>query len=99
MAEAELAHQEQAVFYGFVHVDRFRVGGHDLSNLSGSGHASGSDHAVHDIAFGEDADNLSVAQYRQGTNAVLHHEAGCFEDAAVGVNGVDSAVFHNIVNL
>src|SRR5580692_8952488 len=99
MAEAELTHQEEAVFYRFVHADRFRVGGHDLGNLRGSGHASGGDYAVHYVALGEDADDVPVAQHRQGPNAVFHHEAGCFEDAAVGVNGVDSAFFHDIVNL
>src|SRR5580692_7108396 len=99
MAEAELAHQEKTVLDGFVRANRFGIGGHDFSDFGCSGHASGSDYAVHHVALGEDADDLSVAQHGQSTYAMFHHEAGCFEDAAVGVNGVDSAVFHDIVNL
>src|ERR1700719_2658245 len=99
MTEAKLAHQEQAVLNGFVHTDGFGVGGHDFRNLGGSRHAPGRHHAVHNVAFGEDTHNLSVAQHRQRADAVFHHEARRFEHGAVGVDGIDPAIFHDIVNL
>src|SRR5208282_6129786 len=99
MAEAELAHQEETVLDGFVHADRLWVGGHHFRNFGGSGHAAEGDYAVHHVALGEDADDVSVAQHRQSADAVFHHEAGGFEHGAVGVDGVYPAVFHDIVNL
>ena len=99
MAEAELTHEEEAVVDGFVDADRLGVGGHDLGNFGGSRAASQRYHAIHYVTLGKNADNFSVAQHRQSADAMFHHETGGLEHGAVGVNGIDPAIFHDIVNL
>src|SRR3981081_3432250 len=98
MTEAELTHQEETVLNGFVHADRFGISGHDFRNLGGSRHTSEGNHPVHYVALGEDADDISVAQDWQSADAVFHHETSGFEYGAVSVDGIDSSVFHDIVN-
>src|SRR5580658_10572602 len=96
MAKSELAHDEQALLNALVGGDGAGVGGHNLGHSSGSGSAAHGDHAVHDVAFGEDAHQFSVAQNGHGADVVLHHVARGLEHSAGGFDGIHFSVFDEI---
>ena len=88
-------------FVGGISTDLFgrMIADHALASNVDLRHATRSDHAVHDVALGENTHDISISQHWQCADVVFHHEARRFEHAAVSFNGVDSAVLHDIVNL
>src|SRR4029077_5101954 len=96
MAESEFAHDEQALFDAFIGWDGARVRGHDLRNGGGARGAAAGGYPGHKVAFGEDGGEISVAEYGQGTDIVLQHVTRGFEHGAVGVDGIESAVFNQL---
>jgi len=96
MAESEFAHDEQALFDAFIGGDSARVRGHDFGNGGGAGRAADGDNAVHNVAFGEDPSEISVAKNRKCADIVLQHVARGLKHGAVGVDGIESAVFYQL---
>ena len=96
MTESEFTHDEEALFDALVGRDGARVRSHNFRNGGGARRAADGDYAVHNVAFGEDASKISVAENGQGANIVLQHVARGFEHGAVGIDGVESAVFYQL---
>src|SRR5579864_57768 len=96
MAKSEFAHDEQAFFDAFIGGDSARVRGHDFGNGGGAWGAPDGDDAVHDVAFGEDTSEISVAENGHGADVVLQHVARGLEHGTVGVDGIESAVFYQL---
>jgi hypothetical protein len=96
MAKSELSHDEQALLDAFVGSDGAGVGSHDLGHGGASGSAAGGDHAIHDVAFGEDARKFSIAQHGHRADVVLHHVARGFKHGARDFNRINFAVFHQM---
>src|SRR5689334_23029245 len=98
MTKAEFPHQVQAILYRLLNADRLGVGRRDLGDLGGRGEASGGHKAVHNISFGKEAHQLSIAQNGQRADAMLHHQARAFQNALVSFDRINPAVFYEIVD-
>src|SRR6185295_15689408 len=98
MTKAEFPHQVQAILHRFFNADRLGVGGHDLGDPGGPGQPSGGHDAVHNIAFGKDAHQLAIAQNGQRADAMLHHEARAFQNAAVSFDRINPAILYEVIN-
>src|ERR1700733_7675055 len=96
MAEAEFIHQEDTLLHGFIERNGARVRRHDFSDRSVGGVAADGYNAVHNVALGKNSRKLSVAHHGERANIVLHHEASGFEHGVSGIDGINSAIFHEV---
>src|SRR5579864_9740347 len=96
MAKTKLAHDEQAFFDAFIRRNRTWIRRHYLRHRGGSGSAPHSHHPIHDVTLRQDARQLSIAQYRQGADIVLHHEPRSIQHRARSLDGIQLAVLHEI---
>src|SRR5215472_17279875 len=67
-------HDKQAVFNAFRGAHNEGLGCHDVGNACATGITAFGDHAPHQVALGEDADQLSVVEHGHRSYVALHHD-------------------------
>src|SRR5579872_1431985 len=81
MTKIVTAHERHTIFDIFVHAHSERIVGHDFSDAGRARVAAFGNHALHQIAFGENSDQLAIVKNRNGSDVVLDHGTDGFQDA------------------
>src|SRR5207302_9332485 len=96
--ETVSAHEHHAALLRLLGAYCEWVIGHDLQHASGKRIAAGHHHALHQIAFREDTDQLTSAEYGHRANVAFHHGLRQFEDCLLQVSAVSVLTSDQIVD-
>ncbi len=74
------------------------VFGHDLTDRSAGRIFAIDDDAAHEVAFGEDAGELTVEQNGYGSDVVFDHQVGDFEYGLIGFGRYGNLILEQIAD-
>ena len=92
------AHQRHAILQVLVGADGHGIVGHDLRHAGGAGITTFGDNPPHEVPFGENSDQLSIVNNRDGADVALDHGTNRFQNRVAEFGLVGILIFNQVAN-